>query len=52
MVIGEKLQKNNCDPSPMDYMYISPDLQHKVQMRIAFTELAQVDMNIDKCIKR
>jgi hypothetical protein len=45
MVTG---QKNNLGISAMDYMFISPDLQHKDPMRNAFTKFVEVDMNRNK----
>jgi hypothetical protein len=49
-LLDKKLtRKNNYSISAMDYMYISPDLQHKDPMRNVFTELSQADMNVYKC---
>jgi hypothetical protein len=38
-------RKNNRGISAMDYMFISPDLQHKDPMRNTFTESIKIDMN-------
>lgn len=33
----------------MDYIFTSPDMQHKDTMKNAFTESIEIDMNIPKC---